>query len=372
MGLMTGLAIGGALANVAGGIVGGIASASDREAAAAASQKALKEIEAIGAPPDLAREILLREYKSAGVLTPEIEKQVDLGVSKVSEIQESPELKEAQMGALRKLQETSKMGLTPEARAMQAEAQSQASRSAQARMQQILQQQQARGLGSAGSTLAAQLQTGSAAAADEADAALKASAMASQSALQAAAESGRLGSQIRGQEFDIARTKAGEEDKFALQRFNEAISRQQRNVGSQNVSQQYNLSQQQQIMDANVRQANAELNRQRAAQETQYRLAMERAKARSAAYSGQAKQYSDAAAQTQQGWSSIASGAAGALTAAAGYLKPEKGVSSAASNAASAATGVDRVAKKTPPPGMRFVPGTENDENPEFIEAARE
>lgn len=316
----TALAIGGALSGVAGGIIGNMASSADRKAAAAASQKALEEIERVGAPPDLAKEILLREYKSAGVLTPEVEKQVDLGVSKVSQIKEAPELRDAQMGALRKLQEASQVGFTPQARAAMQEARTQAQRDAQAKMQQILQQQQARGLASAGSTLAAQLQAGSAAAAEEGEAALKTGAMASQAALQAAAQSGQLGSQIRGQEFDIARTKAGAEDQFALQRFNEAVSRQQRDVASRMGAQQYNLAQQQRLMDMNVAQRNAELQRQRAAEAQQYQLALQRAGMRAGAYTGQAQQLQQQAAQTQQGWSQIGGGVGAGLMGLAGKM----------------------------------------------------
>jgi colicin import membrane protein len=311
----------GALANVAGGVIGGMASSSDRAAAAAASQKALKEIEAIGAPPDVAREILLREYKSAGVLTPEVEKQVDLGVSQVSQIKEAPELREAQMGALKRLQEASKAGFTPEARAVMQEARTQAQRDAQAKMQQILQQQQARGLAGAGSTLAAQLQAGSAAAAEEGEAAIKTGAAAAQAALSAAAQSGQLGSSIRGQEFDIARTKAGAEDQFALQRFNEAVSRQQRDVSARNIAQQANLAQQQRILDMNVAQRNAELQRQRQAEADRYRMEMQRAGMRAGAYSGEAQQRQQQAAQTQQGWSQIGQGFGGAAMAAGQYAQ---------------------------------------------------
>jgi hypothetical protein len=311
----------GALANVASGVVGGLASAGDRRAAAAASARALAEIERQGAPPDLAREILLREYKSAGVLTPEVEKQVDLGVSKVSEIKEAPELREAQMSALRRLQEASQAGFTPEARATMQEARTLAQRDAQAKMQQILQQQQARGLAGAGSTLAAQLQAGSAAAAEEGEAAIKTGAMAAQAALQAAAQSGQLGSSIRGQEFDIARTKARAEDQFALQRFNEAVSRQQRDVQSRNLAQQYNLAQQQRIMDMNIAQRNAELQRQRAAEAQRYSLDLQRAQARAGAYTGQAQQLGQQAAATQQGWTQAVGGLGAGMMAAGNYAQ---------------------------------------------------
>lgn len=321
MAIGTALAIGGALANVAGGIIGNMASSDDRKAAASASQRALQEIQRLGSPPDEAREILLREYQSAGILTPEIEKQVDLGVSQVSQIKEAPELREAQLGALKRLQEASKAGFTPEARATMQEARTLAQRDDQARRQQILQQQQARGLAGAGSTLAAQLQAASAAATEEGEAAIKTGAGASQAALSAVAQSGQLGSSIRGQEFDIARTKAGAEDQFALQRYNEAFSRQQRDVSSRNVAQQYNLAQQQLIMDKNINQRNAELQRQRQAESHRYQMEMERARMMASAYGGEAQQRQQQAAQTQQGWQQISGGVGGAAMAAGQYFQ---------------------------------------------------
>jgi hypothetical protein len=297
-----------ALSSVLGGIFGASASKAEREAAAAATERALAEIERVGAPPNIAKAIILREYKKAGVWSPEVEKKVDLGVSKVAEIQEDPALKAAQMGALQKFQQLQKGGMTPEGRAMLAESMAQSGRSAQARLQQILGQQQARGLGSAGSTLAAQIQAASAAASDESDAALKASAMASQARAQAIAQTAQLGSQIRGQEFDIARTKAGAEDQFALQRFNEAMSRQQRNVATSNAASQYNLAQEQNIMNANVAQQNTELQRQRAAEAQMYQMALTKAGMMANALTGQAQQHRMNAAQTQQGMSDIFGG----------------------------------------------------------------
>jgi hypothetical protein len=145
--------------------------------------------------------------------------------------------------------------------------------------------------------------------------------MAAQAALQAAAQSGQLGSSIRGQEFDIARTKAGAEDQFALQRFNEAVSRQQRDVQSRNLAQQYNLAQQQRIMDMNVAQRNAELQRQRAAEAQRYSLDLQRAQARAGAYTGQAQQLGQQAAATQQGWTQAIGGLSAGITAAGNYAQ---------------------------------------------------
>ena len=56
------LLAGSALASVGGAVIGNMASASDREAAAKAQKKALAEIEKLGAGPDLAKEIFYKEF----------------------------------------------------------------------------------------------------------------------------------------------------------------------------------------------------------------------------------------------------------------------------------------------------------------------
>ena len=93
--LTIGLISGGA--TLAGSIIGNMASGADRDAAAAAQKKAYDKILKLGAGPDLTRKIFLEEFKSAGVLTPELEKAVNIDASKTAEIKEDPRFKEAQM-----------------------------------------------------------------------------------------------------------------------------------------------------------------------------------------------------------------------------------------------------------------------------------
>ena len=314
IGTATALLMGGAaLANVGGAVIGNMASASDREAAAAAQKKALAEIEKLGAGPDLAKEIYLREFKSAGVLTPELEKAVDQGVSKVAQIKEDPRFKKAQMEALAGIQQRGRTGFTAEERAQLSQERAVAERSAEAKRQQIVSGLRARGALDSGAGIAAQLQSADELAAQQQAAAERVSASASQRALQAMMQGGELAGRVRGQEFDIERTKAGSEDEF--QRFNIAnrMAQEQRRAERETGARQYNLGQQQAIMNMNIQQQNAELMRQRQAQQEMYNNQVRIAQLRSGAYGQQAAQAQQQAAQTQQGWAQMGSAVGGAL-----------------------------------------------------------
>jgi hypothetical protein len=312
-------------AQILGGVIGNMASSGDRERAQDAYQRALAEIESIGAPPDLAKEIFLKNFQQVGVLTPEIEEAVSLDAPKVSQIKEAPELRKAQMTALQALGQRATTGRSAEDRAALAQLQLQQARDTEAKRQQILQSYQQRGMGGAGGELAAQLQAASAGSAQAGEQGVQLAAQAQRAALEAAREYGALGGQIRGQEFDIARTKAGAEDQAAVARFNEAVARQQRNVGARNQAQQYNLSTQQRIAEQNIAQSNAELQRQRNAQAQQYQLGLQRAQARAGAQQGMGGQYQQQAQQTAGMWSGIGSGAGRMLAAA---YKPENPMTS--------------------------------------------
>lgn len=319
----------GAGASAIGGILGNILSSGDRRRAREAYEQALAEINKIGAPPDLAKEIILQRFEQVGVLTPELEEAVALEAPKVAAIKEAPELREAQMTALQLVGERAKTGFSAEDRAALAQIQLQQARDTEAKRQQILQSFQQRGLGGAGAELASQLQAASAGAAQAGEEGLKLQAQAQRAALEAAMQSGQLGTQVRGQEFDIARTKAAAEDQAAMARFNEAVARQQRNVATRMGVQERNLATQQRIAEQNVAQANVELQRQRAAQAQQYQLGLQRAQILSGAQQGMGGVYQQQAAQTAGMWSGTGSAVGQGLIAGGTHLAGQQAKASA-------------------------------------------
>lgn len=276
-----------------------------------ALQKAYDEINAIGAPPDMAKAIILKEFKNAGVYTPKLEEAVTQATSKVSEMQErDPSLREAQKSALSAYQELGRTGLSAEDRLALRTAQQQAETANRGRLEAIKQSMAQRGIAGGGAELAAQLSSAQAANEALSMSADRQAAQAQQARLGALAQMAGLGGQMRSQDFsqDLTRSQAADE----LERFNilQRSGTQQRNIASQNQGSLYNLGQQQRIMDANVAQANEEAKRQRAGEMQTWGALAQRAQSRSGANKDLASGYYQQAAQKAQNITGVGSGIA--------------------------------------------------------------
>ena len=90
-------------APVLGGIVGGIFSSNGAEERAAAAQKALEQLNALGLPPDTSKALILQQFQSAGVLTPELQQDISLAASNVGQIKEDQSLRNAQLESVNML-----------------------------------------------------------------------------------------------------------------------------------------------------------------------------------------------------------------------------------------------------------------------------
>jgi hypothetical protein len=347
----------GAGTSVLGGGLGYLFGGDDRDKADKLMAKVQSEIDAIGAPPDVAKALILQRFQQAGMYTPQLEQAIEAGPSKVAGIKENAELGKAQMGALQLLQQRGSTGLSPEDRAALNQVRGEVQRDSNAKTQSILQQMQARGMGGSGAELIAQLQAGQSGddrASAEGD---RLAAQASQNALQALTQSGQLAGNIRGQDFDINKQRAAAEDE--INRFNtqNAISRQTRNVGSTNQASQYNLSNAQQISNANTEAANAELQRQRAAQMQVYQAKLDAAKAKAGAAQTGANYAQGQAAATQQSISGAASGINAGLNALAKPMAAKTGRTTTSS------TGQNAGAETGANGGTANASGTQADDN---------
>lgn len=295
-------------ANVVGGIVGNLASQSDRNEAQAALNNAMKEIQDTGAPPDLSRQIVLKHFESAGLLTPEIENNINQQFSSVADIKEDPSLRENQIQALQILRQRSQTGMGPEDRAALNQIRGEMARDEEAKRQQILENYRARGLGGGGAELAASLASSQGAANRASEQGDTIGAQASQRALEYLRETGNLSSGLRSQDFNIANTKGEASD--ALQRFNiqNQLGVQSRNVNNKNQAGQFNLQNQQQISNANVSMDNAEKMRELDAQRQNWLDKLTKAQALAGNYKDQANAANSRAQQTAAMWSGIGSG----------------------------------------------------------------
>jgi hypothetical protein len=136
------------------------------------------------------------------------------GPSPMEEAYADPMAVEAQRQALQRMQQIAmEGGLTPEDRARIAESQAQARTFERGQREAILAQQQARGMGGAGTTLAAQLGAQQAGAQQLSQQQLGIEALAQQRALQALQSQAGMAGQLRGMSFEeeAARRRAQEE-----------------------------------------------------------------------------------------------------------------------------------------------------------------
>lgn len=324
--IMAGAAVAGP---ILGGIIGQQASKADREAAQAAMQRAFDQINAVGAPPDLSKEIILKEFKSAGILTPENEKNISAGVSQLSQLQTDQTGRNAQVGALQLLQQRATGGLAPEDRLKLNQIRNQVGQENQSRLDSIRQNMQARGQAGGGAELAAALSAAQGSANNESQQGDQLAAMASQNALQAALQSGQLGGQLNASDFSQGAQKASAADQFKMFDTQNSIGQQQRNVAAQNQAQAGNLANAQQISNANIGQSNQEKLRQNDAQRQNWldQFSLQQAKANAA--TGQASQLGQQAASTAQQYQGIGSGVgSGAGTLLSAYAQNPKMFSS--------------------------------------------
>jgi hypothetical protein len=301
------------IAQLAGGLLGGILGSADKQKAKDLADQAYAELINSGMPPDQSKEIIMQKFQEAGILSPDLEQHVALGPSKVAGISEDGSLRDAQTGALQKLQQVSRGGLRPEDRAAYNQLRNEGNQALQGKIGQIQQGFQSRGQGGQGAELAAMLsasQEGANRASQQGD---QISADASRRALEALGTSGQMAGQIRGQDFDVARTKANAEDEFARFNAQNAMAIQSRNIAAKNAAQLQNLQSKQNVMNANTTQANNELLRQKQAERQYYADQVARHKMISDAKMNQSNVYAGSAANTAQNWQSIGAGAGGFL-----------------------------------------------------------
>lgn len=314
--------IGTGIGGIIGGLIGNQMAGGDVSQADHYAQASLQELLKLGYPPETAKALVLKEYQQAGVLTPALEKSIQAGPSQVAAITEDPSLKNRQMSALNLLsQRATGGGLSPEDRAKFNEIRTQLDSDQKSKQDQIVQQAQMRGMGGSGAELAAALQQQQAGANEASAEGDRIAATASQNALQAALQTGQLGGQIRGQNFDINKAKGSAADE--MNRFNvqNQTGQQTRNVGAQNQAQQYNLTNKQNIGNANTGMYNQEQNRQNTAKVTDWNNKRQYAGDLSNAYGNEADRFNKRAQGTRDMYGSIG----GAIGGAAGLLSMDNG-----------------------------------------------
>lgn len=260
-----GTAVGGALGAL-GGLLGNLFAGGDQAAANQALANAQQVIQSVGAPPDLAQQIIFDQFQQVGLLTPQLQNAVQQTYSATANVQQNAQAAGAQQQALQQLQQVSQLGSTPQEQAALATARNNINANAAAQAGAINQNMQARGMANSGATLAAQLSNAQNASNNYSQQGLQIAGQANQNALSALSAAGNLAGNINQQTIGLNTTRAQAQD--AMNRFNvqQQTAANQANVSAQNLAQQQNLATQQQTANANTAQSNAELLRETQAQ----------------------------------------------------------------------------------------------------------
>lgn len=256
MAAITAAAVGAAIA--AGGTIAAGKMSADAQKKAAKAQmdiahQAANNFEAINTPQISDQILQLERLKSSGNLTPEQESAIDQKESELKSIQVNPQLRDAQMQALQKLQQIgNEEGLTAVDKAQINEIFNKVNNLNASNRNAVLQSYAQRGMAGSGLEQAAQLMGSQAASNTAADQGFNVAAQAQQRALQAIQAGAQLGSGMEQQQFGEAAQQAAAQD--AINRFN--VANQQdvtgRNVQRSNYAQERNLNNDQSIENQNV------------------------------------------------------------------------------------------------------------------------
>jgi len=304
---------------LAGGVVGAIERSNASDDAKDLMKQRLAEFERAGTPPNTALPLVLQEFKQQGILSPELEKQINIEASKVAQIQEDPKLRDAAMQGLQLLQQSSERGFGAEEEAAFAQARREAGKEAQGRLQSILQQAQARGMGRSGAELAAQLSASQAG--DEALANQGLDIAAERARAQRDAINRMFGAatELREQDFGVARTKAEAKDLLNRFRVGMEADQQARNVAALRRAEELNLAEKQRIADVNIAMANQEQARQNEARLRDWQSKMDLARAKGGVYGDQAEQRLLEGISAAEGWAQVGQGVGSAITGLGEY-----------------------------------------------------
>lgn len=238
----------GLLDSVTGFLTGGA-----QNSATQAQQQALQNLQNVETPDIDSMKIQLDQLVQQGVLTPEQAQTYLQGPSAMNGITLDPALQQASKNALLSLQNlASQGGMTAADRANLNSIQNQELATAKGARDAILQNAQARGLGSSGMAVLAELQNAQDAATRQNQRDLDVAGQAQSRALQALQNAGTLGGQMQDRSFQQQSDIAKAND--AINNFNAQNKQnvENQNVQARNAAQQYNLQNKQDIANQNV------------------------------------------------------------------------------------------------------------------------
>lgn len=264
------------------------------------SARAAREFANVNLPDIEKQKLLLEQLVSEGNLTPE-----ELGQTSLAGISLDPRYKQAQMNALKEMQDLGRTGLGAEDRFALSNIQDSIANQEQARQAGILRNMQEQGSLDSGEQLASQLMSSQAATQSANRQGQELAAQAAQARRQALEQSSNMAGNMSqaeyGQKSDVARAKDVAAQFNAQNRFG---------------VQQYNLGNKQRLSEANVGTRNEQQQFNKGLLQQQFNNQMAKASGAAGAYSNQANTMMNAASMAKPtkgtNWGGIIGTAAGA------------------------------------------------------------
>ncbi len=299
---------------VIGGLIGNSAAAGDIGQAKSYANQQVQPFTSLDLGPDAGRAYNFTNEQVLGSLTPEQLQNIALQPSAVSQIQEDPSLRAAQVGALNQLQSAGRTGFTPADQAAIAQLMSQTNANTQGQQQALAQKFAQMGQAGSGTQLAQQLAATQGGANTANANALQLAGLASQNALSALSQSGNLGGQVRSQDFSNAQQKAAAAD--AVNKFNtqNQLANQAANVQANNAAQQANLQNAQSVGNFNANLANQNQILQRQGEQQQFQRRLAQAQGTSSGAGNAAKEFQTIGSNTAKGYADMGTGLDSAIT----------------------------------------------------------
>lgn len=297
-----------AAAPVVGGLIGNSLSQGDRDNASQLSQLAFDIINGTRIPSPEEQRLVIEELKSAGMYTPQMEEAIQLGSSKMNDIQIDPRLKQAQLGALNKLQEISDNGgLTAVDKAQLSKITNENNTNLKGNVDAITQNMATRGMSGGMSEMVSKQLAAQQSANRASDQGLDVAAQAQQRALQALMQGSDLAGQMSTQSFNQQSQVAQSND--AISKFN-AMNQQDvrsKNVSNSNDAQRINLANEQDINNKNAQLRNQTQQYNKELQHQFYEDQLKKNSLLSGQYNNLAGQATDKANRTAQMWAGVGS-----------------------------------------------------------------
>lgn len=272
------------------------------------ANKAIEELIKVKIPDPEQQKIALSRYYSTGQLDPKLESAIKADPSAFEQVVSNQKYTAAQDRALNQLQSLGEEGglsLSDKAN-LQSQMIANANKD-KANRDAITDDMARRGQLGSGMELQAQLAGAQSAGDRDAQARLQALGGAQDRAMQAIMGAGDLAGNLQSQDYQRKSDVAQARDRINMFNTQNAQSVQQRNVGSQNMAQQYNLDRSQDIANRNVDIGNQEQQYNKSLDQQRYQNEMQRSGAMSDVYSGAANQARQAAGQKRQQWGAVGS-----------------------------------------------------------------